>query len=138
MTTGSFHSIVSHNVTMITQVVPSQRLVAYVVVGGSVEGVQFCIGKLCFLLQFTYKHLHIILSSVGDKRPGEVRYHTTHHLVCKAGWEVLLEVSRRCYWFIATTYCNTLCSIHCFIDPLQDRYKDSIYYTVLSVVSGYW
>ena len=128
---------------MITHFVPSQRLVAYVTVSCSVEGAQFCIGKLlqllrganvlveqllCFLLQFTYKHLHGILSPVGDKGPGEVRYYTTHHLICKAAWEVLLEKSRRCYRFIATTSCNTLCSIQCFIDPLQYRFKVSIYY----------
>ena len=65
---------------------------------------------------------------VGDKGPGEVRYHTTHHLVCKAVSEVLLEGSRRCCWFIATTFCNTLCSIHCIIDPLLDRLKLSIFY----------
>ena len=65
-------AIVSHNVTMTTHFVPSQQLVAYVAVSSSVEGAQFCIGKLlqllrsidvllkqllCFLLQFTYKHL---------------------------------------------------------------------------------
>ena len=124
-------AIVPHNVTIITHFVPSHGLVAYVAVGGSVEGAQFCIGKLlqllrgvnlllkqlpCFLLQYTYKHLPGILSSVGDKGYGEVRYHTTHHLVCKATWDVLLEGPRRCYWFIATTCCNS--SIHCFVNPL--------------------
>ena len=38
--------IVPHNVTMITHFVPSQQLVAYVTVGGSVEGAQLCLGKL--------------------------------------------------------------------------------------------
>ena len=101
------------------------------------EGAQLCLGKLlqllgssnvllkqliCFLLQFAHKHLPGILSPVGDKRPGEVRYHTTHHSACKAAWKVLLEGSRCCC-------CYTLCSIHCFVtDPVYDRFKVSVYY----------
>ena len=121
-------TIVPHNVTMITHFVPSQRLVAYVTVDGSVEGANVLLKQLlCFLLQFAYKHLPGILSPVGDKRPGEVRYHTAHQLLCKAAWEVLLEGRRWCR-FIAT-HCNTLCSIHCFVtDPLQDRFEVSVYY----------
>ena len=93
--------------------VPSKQLVVYVTVGDSVEGAQLYLGKLsqllgssnallkqlfCFLLQFAHKHLLGILSLVGDKRHADVRYHTTHHLVCKAAWEVLLEWSQS--WFM--------------------------------------
>ena len=107
----------SHNVTMIMHFVPSQ---------------------LCQCTPETTALLPLAVYGpssprhplpLGDKMPGEVWYHTTHHLVCKAAWEVLLEGPRRCYWFIATTYCHALCSIHFFIvDPLKDRLKVSIYY----------
>ena len=73
------------------------------------------------LLQFTYKHFPC------GRREAWRSLVPHYHLVCKAAWEVLLEGSRCCYWFITTTYCNTLCSIHCFINPLQDRFKVSVY-----------
>ena len=103
-------TIFPHNVTMITHFVHSQRLVVYVTVDGSVEGAQFCLSErwqllgssnvllkhlLRFLLQLAHKHLPSIISPVGDKGPGEVRYHTAHQLVCKAACEVLLEGPRR-------------------------------------------
>ena len=118
--------IVPHNVTMITHFVRSQQLVA---VDGSVEGVQFCLGEhwqllgcsnvllkhqLHFLLQLAHKQLPRILSPVGDKRPGEVRYHTAHQLICKVAWKVLLEGPHCWCWFIAT-HSNTLHSIHRFV-----------------------